>query len=240
MALLTSEDFEGGTDGATVNSTNSIFTTAFGTTVTFDDTQSVTGNLSMLVDTTSSASMVGVEYGAHVVTYWRMYLHLDALPAANTYVMAMHASGTKQMDVRVTPTGAVTVRDGNVAVWTSATTVAAGEWFRMEGVCDSTAGAQQVRLFTGANVHGTTPDVTSGDVAYSGTAITNGTAGASNSTTAKFWIDDYAVDDANFPGPSIEPPADATNTYVSVGGAWVPAVPHVRVSGAWVPATATP
>ena len=241
MALVTTENFDGGTVGAAVDSSTSIFTTSFGTPVVHSDTHAVSGTLSMLVDTTSSAGMIGTQYAAAItVTYWRFYVYLDAIPAGNAYMMAMHASGSKTMDLRVGSTGTVTVRDGNVAAWTSTSALTAGEWHRIEGMCDSTAGNQRVRLFHGANIHGATPDEQSPLVAYSGAAITNGTIGATASSTVKFWVDDYAVDDATWVGPSQAPPATPSNVFARVGGAWVPVVPHARVGGTWVPASATP
>src|SRR6476620_783901 len=160
MAILWSENGEGGADGATVTTSNSAFTAnpTPGANWTLSNLQSKTGAQSVRVHTTTAIgpNSVLATGSARNLVFVRYYLYWTVIPAAGTYNHgAALAALTKQADWGFVSSGSDMVRrirNLNTQVAQGTTAITSGSWFRIEWKIDKTNSTQEMRLFNGADV----------------------------------------------------------------------------------------
>lgn len=213
MASLFSEGFETGPSGAALTTTNTTFTavTASGFSFTASPTPAV-GALAATASTPTTAAnrLLEKTFTAAAAVYHRQYINIPANPGAAVFLGSMLSTATVRAGLRLNAAGTLTLRNNTVAVYTSTQVLPLGVWVRIEWRVDNTAAAQELRVFSGANLHGTTPDWTSGVQTYNSGTIDKVQAGfttAVASFTATF--DAMAADDTTWVGPAATtPPPD--------------------------------
>lgn len=235
MSGIFTEHFLGGAPGTALTQTNSAFTTTvsgmvFSTaalTTTVGATQSglVTANA-------GQAQGVGPLSAASATVFLRFYVRVTARPAANVTIATIRSGTTNRVEMRTTSTGGIQLRN-NAATQVLAPvaeTIPADTDCRIEWAYDGTAGTQQVRIYRGANVNGSTPDYNSGSVATAAAgAADNLTVGFANNTTATMYLAQVDADNAAWPSAGSTPPANSgsltlagTGTLSLSGGATLP------------------
>ena len=200
MAVDIVEDFEGGTNGAVITTSN----TGLGFTdgvATFTNTGGVhTGSLAALYSATAGTSYSVVYFGAPTLrgaSYARFYVTFAALPAANVLIGAYRAVTTSRAELRINSAGTVTLRNGTTAVYTSTATLAANTTYRIEWDAVNGTG-QAVRVYVGDS---TTALISSGNQTYNTGTHDRLSIGLYASATWTLRVDDIETrDDAN-PGP---------------------------------------
>lgn len=202
MAKHFDDNFDSGSNGTVISSSNSLVTSSFGSPI-FSNTHAHSGSLSARFQTSSSTQFLAYDSIPGSVLYVRFYFWMDALPGANTYICSGLGGGAvRRLDMRVNTSGAVAIRNLNTAVATSTTNLTTGAWHRIEWRIDNTASQQQLRLFVGANVEGTTPDYDSGNVSYTqATDIDSLHPGLITSSTWTVYLDDFAASPDGWIGP---------------------------------------
>jgi|GEM_PF-6104695 len=206
-----------------------------GGTVTTTTSQYVHGTKSLKIDVVSGgATQQGVTWTELSIStlstthYTRFYFRLESLPAtSHRWLAYSNAGGTLYLGgLFLRPDGKIDLADGGLAVRaTSTTTLNLNQWYRIEVRLDShaSAGAMNVRLFSGANLEGMIADET---VSYSN-QNTNGAAiqwinfGATDTTTGGYgmWIDSIETNDYQYPGP-FEPPVPSQYQTLFANGAY--------------------
>ncbi|HSX05827.1 MAG TPA: hypothetical protein VLF69_05130 [Candidatus Saccharimonadales bacterium] len=227
-----SEDFESGTNGSNVTTSNSGFSLVnAGGTVTFDTTHTVNGILSgKFVSTGAGGNAVYVQHTLSNVStvYTRFMVYLNALPGANLLLCSVASTGgnADAADIRITTTGTVQVRLNGAALSTTTTTTPVGSWFMVEYAVDSTNSVQHLRLYSGLTTD-TIQEVIS-NVSYNlGTmnAIKWGIIGTASAT---IWIDgiytalDKWIGGSTTPSYSAQPKIDiftSSGTWTKPTGA---------------------
>jgi hypothetical protein len=229
-ATALSYSAEGGVVGATPTTSDTFSGDPFNVitpgagTITFDSAHPAQGLRGLKFTTSTTAASPLVEWtsatiGAAVTTdYTRVYGWLPALPSAFTNVMRLYSGATAVGRLQISTTG--TLRYFSDALATPASlgastwSVPTGALFRLEmRVIHAATGSVDLRLFTGANVHGTTPDQT---VTITGNTGTNADrvqfgVGAGNSLASyTIFLDEFGWSGVDWLGPA---PASAGLTY---------------------------
>lgn len=156
-----SESFEGAADG--VGATNS--TTGFNSVVgassamTHSTVRSILGSKSLRIfNPTGTNYLYNALSPARGTIYQRVYFYMADWTNGTT-VMGVQLGTTQLSNIQV-PTSAAKfrLRDGSTVTASSTMTPTVGQWYRLELKVDHVGGTHTLRLFTGANLHGTTPD----------------------------------------------------------------------------------
>jgi hypothetical protein len=175
-------DFDSGSDGAAITTANS----GSATSESFDNV--TTGNGGTATYTTDSLSGLAALFdstatGGYTRAWWettrlqnsapavdeiwfRAYFKLDDVtPADNSTIMYVRESdgSTVGCDITLATTGVLRLR-ANYSTKYESSTLSADTWYRLElhVLSHPTAGHFEMQLYTGANLHGTTPDETVG------------------------------------------------------------------------------
>jgi hypothetical protein len=206
-----SENFEAGSNGATITTSNTGFSSIFGAgTAVFDTAHVADGSLSAKVTSTGAAgNYLGMQrtYGSsQSVVFMRVAIYLTALPTGNLYVCTAINAGTLP-DIRINTTGTVTVRNNNVAVATTTNRVPIGSWFILEWKLDNGGSTQSVRIYS--SLTGSPLETISG--LYNQGTLTGMRVGITTTLAATIWMDDFAdaFDDWVGPLPGIAFRAEA-------------------------------
>ncbi|HSX30885.1 MAG TPA: hypothetical protein VLE99_03125 [Candidatus Saccharimonadales bacterium] len=160
-----SEDFENGTNGVAVTSSNSGYTTPAGT-VTFTNAALVTGALScqFVTDGTFASTLTLNLPSPTGIRYFRRYFRMSNAATGSMTIMRLRSnalSGQTMAQVVVTSASQLVIRDGATTVATSTTTITPNTWFRVEWFVDSTTtSTQTLKIFVLSNYTGSTPDET--------------------------------------------------------------------------------
>ena len=221
---LEEENFDGGTNGATVANTDG-FLDAGGFVnapayFNYSNARSITGSLSVNVGTASTgacAKQLNFSDSNIGLVYTRFYFYLASGTISATFNIAsvIDTANAAASQLKITTAGALTMRNtaGSADVGT-ATTLTRDQWYRVEWKVDDAADTQTLRLFTGSNLHGDTPDVeTSG--AYTSTlgfARTRIGMFASPVNGADMWFDSWATGLDDWIGPYTRGKLSATYT----------------------------
>jgi hypothetical protein len=163
-----------------------------------------------------------------------MYFYFTSLVAANTIVIQVvnhNITDTVLAALRLTSAGKVVLLyNGTTIAATSSTTLATGQWYRLELSCTSgtgTAGSATLRIYA------TNPDAATGsyDEQLTTGGVNTGTASAQNRAyfgapgsagNSQFYIDDAAWSDAGWIGPT---------TPVDSGAATIAGSPGLTAAG---------
>lgn len=156
------EDFELGGDGttpepfATTNFTNQ---TAYADAQSHSSLHSILGTKSLrILNPTGTTYLYNTFSPAKAVLYQRVYFYMADWTEGTT-VMGVYTGTSIQSNVQVPATvSKFRLRDGTTITATSTMTPAVGQWYRLELKTDYSAGTHALRIFTGANLHGTTAD----------------------------------------------------------------------------------
>lgn len=216
MAVVFSEGFETGPDGASITTSNTGYTTVNGTRI-FDSTTRIAGSLSAkCIGNGTTGSFLRHTFTGTTLRYFRRYMNVDAFPASGNTVTLCRvrtSGGTDVAQIVLISTGVLQIRNGATIVATTSTTLTLRSWFRVEWQLDNGTSTQNFRLFTGANANGTTATETLTGAFTGGTFDRCEEGGATNSYVGNIWIDEVVDDDATWPGPSASataiPVADA-------------------------------
>jgi hypothetical protein len=247
--LLGNIDFENGTDGAAITTSNETsFNTVTGTW-TFSSGQVLTGagggSLSAKLVSTGTANILGNAgklWTSSTKIYYRYYWYCDVFTSATTSLSTWRqgASTLVSDGPRITTAGVVQIRNSSSVVIASSASgfIVSGLWYRFEGMVDATNAQAQMKVFKGSNVNGSTPDYDTGVVTStmgSATAIDNMTIGHVNAATATSYFDNLQVNDAtsSWVGSIYTPPSGG-NIKVWNGSAWVAKPVKVWNGSAWV------
>ena len=226
MTTYFTEDFESGSNGTALSTSNTTFNLINGTAPTFTSSDKKAGSLSMQVNIGGTAAIssgrapfTGAPLG---VVYLRYYLKApSAWSSANWYPHNFQDStGTILADCRL-PGGTPTIRNGTTAVWTSGTALSTGAWYCLEHKLDNANSVQSLTVWDSAG----TQVVASGNQTYNkGATIDHSFIGNPTSIASV----NVLFDAVQAGSASIGPIAAATHSwYVKNGGTWVPANPYI-------------
>lgn len=167
MAAITAltEDFAGGAAGTNWTTGNTIVDnfTAGNLIPTFAADNfplfSVSGRIAGATDGTTVVCRC--DFAA--ATAWiSFYIKVEATPSSNIALALWYAGANKVGDLRLTPASALQLRNGSAEVFTT-TALTAGEWHRVSlWVNPGSTTGHRLRIYSGANLHGTTTSQDSG------------------------------------------------------------------------------
>ncbi len=207
-AIAFNESFEGGSNGATLTTSNTTFN-AITSTPVFDNTQFVAGSQSAkLVATGSTISVREIMGSTTTSRYIRCYFRFTAWAAAGNVVAIYRvrdSSGTTKAQIAMGSGGQLQVRDtGNVTVATSSTIMPLNQWVRLEWFIDgTTTNTQTFRIYTGnlLNSPVTVTEQLSG--AYTGGSFDRVEEGVSSTLyNGTMWLDEAQDRVSSWPGPA--------------------------------------
>lgn len=217
MARIFSENFEDGILGSLITTTNTGFTATspgVGTGSIASLPAALTFGGSLCGSWTGTTGAFGSNsFTALNALYWRGYVYLPAAPVGGSIELVSARNGAAtQCRIHYNTSGTVEIRNGTTTVWTSSGALPTSAWYRVEYRVDVTAGQQQIRFFTGGNLHGTTATTDSGNQTYSGLSIDNVRVGLLNplvTSAYTFYVDIIAEDDSTWVGPATADPVTA-------------------------------
>lgn len=217
MAVLADEDFEIGTAGAAITSSNSAFSAGAGTP-TFDSAQFFVNAQSALFNPVAGLEYVQLVSGTTLVnSSIRFYARISALPSVATYLATPLSTATIRAQLGINADGTVRIRGGAGGTTLIATTTAAlstATWYRFEWQLNGTASTQALRIFVG---HGTSP-ISGADIsgAFVGGTFDRWLFGVPVSGTLTWNADATKITDAaEFIGPVTTGPAVPTGLAVT-------------------------
>lgn len=242
--IIVSNSFEGGTDGAALTTGNSggasgdAFDSVPLNSGTVEYDTAVNRGPGSVTARCIGGAAAGpfLVYNASTFTgadselWFRWYMRITALPSATTSFATVRESdgSTTGLDLRLTTGGEIQMRAPATTRYTSTLALTVDQWIRCElrVLSNASTGHFQLRLFDGANVEGVTPDETVGD--YTANWDTgDGTIGGmalgwvtAPGLTASMYIDDIAVADDAWIGPSGTPtsPSGSGQQYIGIFG----------------------
>lgn len=213
VALVNSA--EGGTLAAAVTSANSggasgtpwdVVSVGGTGAITYDNTQVNSGALSYKIvgDTTANTLLNWDGLGTVPEAWGRVYLYLTAVPASSVACVWVRNASSNVTRVRINTAGKVEITDGaNAVILTSTTSVATGQWIRLEWhvIALATNGTAEVRLFNTASSTTPTETLASTTASLFGnlTRVSYGRIATTNPPT--LWLDDLVANTEGWPGP---------------------------------------
>lgn len=157
------EDFEGGPNGALPEPFATVdfdSATVYLDSMTHSNLRSIDGSLSLRnLNPTATALLYRLFSPARSVIYQRIYFYMADFTQGSTVMGVMTGTSVQQSNVQLSAAGGTfRLRDGATITATSSTTPTVGQWYRLELKTDLSALTHALRIFTGANLHGTTAD----------------------------------------------------------------------------------
>lgn len=194
---LISERFNGGADGVGITATNSSISAVSNGTPTFENTDRapLEGSAWMKTPQTALTSVRWDVTTSHATLYWQHVMYSNADPSASGHAIfnaQEPAATTIRAQIRKQTNGGFGIYNGTSVV-ASTPAIAADQDVRLRYLMNWGAGTQQLEVFVGANLWGSTPDHT-----ISG-ALTNATRGrfvlgavaAASATAGSYHLFDY-------------------------------------------------
>lgn len=129
IAALT-ENFEAGTNGAALSTSNTIFTSITGTApdATFVDT-SYEGGLAMQMATTAGAlKTYRLDHSSQTEIWYGFALRIDVVPTATTTILQAYQGSTLACTIRILTDGTIQLRDNLVSRFISPV-LTTGNWY---------------------------------------------------------------------------------------------------------------
>lgn len=209
MASLFSETYEGAASGTAITTANSQWDNVVGTgSMTYSTAQVLAdggGTRSgRYAATAQIANHVGF-FTASSVGFLRAYLYVETMPSANTAIFQFTSTATVRAEMQLGASGVIRIRNSSLTAIATAPsgTIPTGAWCRIEWSYSNTAGTQRLKVYKGAQLHGSTPDYDSGSVSSTAAGTFDRlAAGVIASGTETIYLDNVAVDDAAFPAPT--------------------------------------
>lgn len=230
MARVFTQTWEGQAAGTTVTLANSGYTPFTGNNATaqFSTVMAANGTRCVALDTANQNVACRLErtFTATGFLVFRRYVQRDTIGAL-FHVFEALSGATIRAQVRVLANNTIQIRNGQTGVGTSTFAWTSGmirlEWWLQNGT------KNELRIFHGANVHGTTPDetVTNSSTYNEGTFDTFRMGLVTSLANQTVWIDADADDDAAFPGPEVSVSGTLAATVPAVVAALVGNVPTV-------------
>jgi fibronectin-binding autotransporter adhesin len=201
------ERYEGGTQGATVTTSNTGWSSFSSASLqTFDNAHSVSGGLAVKVAVTANTAYATKTFTAASLQSQRFYLWMDALPSAATLLARLLSGTTERAALRMNADGTITVRNALVATGTATGALPLGQWVRLEWKVDGPGGVQELRAFWGANIDGTVPNTAAGSPVFTNSTFDTYRLGSQTAADWTVWYDDVALSDlAAYPAPTLFP-----------------------------------
>lgn len=221
LQLPFTEDFEGGTDGADVTTSNTGFNLISSNAPTFTTSNPFKGSLAMHVSSVSGPTCAWAQPDTPPdVIYARFSFRLNATPTTSWYIFDGAGDTSGDAYVRVEPDGSVLLRDGtSTTVWTSTTTLATATHYQIQVGVDTTAGTQSISIY---DSDGTLLDQ-SGDKTFTGDAIAHAKFGSITNVSEFDANYDAVKVDTTPPGPIVSGPTTTYGPHLYYGGSWIPA-----------------
>jgi len=229
MATITAltEDFGGGAPGAAVTTGNSFIDVISGTATgqpTFSDSQPLAlGWQSARVNTVAETNINQLNVSALGALWLGVYVRVGTLPGANTGILNWYNGSTKIGDIQLSADGSLRLRDNNTAVWVSSPLPAG--WHRLAvRMQPGSASGHQVRVYSGAGLHGDVPSQDSGVQAAtaSGQALVDNIRfGCMSANTVDVQFARFRGDDAAEPSGLPVDPVPSQPTLEHLGNIFV-------------------
>lgn len=213
-----SEGFEGSTQGTTISTSNTVFTTVTlsGSTAIFDTASKLLGSFGAKLVHSSSTGFMQYLWGSNQTNqYVRMYVKMSVVAASGQDIIGNVLSGaTNRAQLTWTSAGKFNLRSP-ATLQASGANVYTNTWVRLEW--DLVGTVQTLRIFSGANLYGSTPDETIGGGAGSITVSGFDRIRIGLTTAASYTqlIDGVEIDSVATPGPAADPSGGvAADVYV--------------------------
>jgi len=167
MAEIFSEDAESGTSGNSVTASTSNFDTDVNgsLSITYTNQWAIEGTKSIDIIGTSWGNIQGLFSSSTATPFMSVYVQVVSLPTEVNHFLFTYEGSTTDFVAGVTmqPDGALILRDATGGAVGTATTKQFGinDVFRLDYASNNPSNSQQtLRIFYGANLHGTTPNET--------------------------------------------------------------------------------
>lgn len=235
-ATTLTNSFEGGTDGTTITTGNSggasgnafdgvnFDNTGTPGVVAYSNVQKKAGSLSARIRCGSVAAITGFQWstsrGTLTDDFVRAYFYLTNAMTFNEVIVRWFSGALADVGrIRWLASNNIDIIDNaGTQMAQSTNTMSLNQWVRLEAQhhCSTTATFITVKLFTGANVDGVTPDDTFGTAnTFTGPSATSGRVdmgipqaqGADPSSSGFLYVDDAAAGGATWWGPSTTRPS---------------------------------
>lgn len=202
MTRLATLTFEAGAAGAAATTGTTGFT-AISSGITHVSSPVAEGSRALSFSTTTAVSRFGtLNLGGLKALIWvTAYLDMPSAPAAQFFPLSTNAAGVARASIRINANRTVTLRNGNLAVWTSTDVLATGQEYRFEWKLNSTGSVQSLSVYA---LHSTTPLFSSGDQTFNTGTLDTVQFGVTTSVANVALIGDWlAIDDAAPTGPAV-------------------------------------
>jgi hypothetical protein len=201
MTNIISESFQGGSNGGTINLGNTAFNSLVEPGLTFSNTAVVSGEGSLAAHMVISGGHAQMKstFTARNTVFFTIFLRPTTTPSANVVFLRAAGSGSTLGEVLFTTNQSIMIRNsGSVKIAETATSyIPLGAYIRVEWMLNTVTDKQQLRVFKGANVLGSTPDYDSGLISTTPVGQIDAlTTGAINAATWDAYIDTFTADDA--------------------------------------------
>lgn len=185
MATL-AEDFEGGSNGATVTTLNSAFNLVGSGTPTFDTSIFYRGSASRLIDNAGLPETNIFTFAATNQVTYRKYIRPKTLGASRSVICSFNSAGTPRAQLCVDIAGTISLRDGasTVVATTSAVMSLNADFYRVECQIDGATGSQSVQLYLGDSTVPVTGGTDSGT--FTNLTFDRAVDGLTNSTSLTY------------------------------------------------------
>jgi hypothetical protein len=234
------EQYEGGTVGNSIGSSNSAYTnsaTSGSATAEFSDTYSVSGSQSGEYDVGSSeystsTYLFGQNYDE---LYVRFYVRVsDNTPSGNVALMSVRDStNSLNTDLQLRTDGLIAVRDSDFSAQDfSDSSIPANQWVRIEGWFDFANDEFEVRVYHSPN-SSTITDTLSGTGANFATTTKDIWVGMPDTPTSALtmYMDDWAIDTDDWIGDIGDVVAPDWSFYDQAGLTDGATIPSTLLSG---------
>ena len=215
------ELFNTGPNGTTITTSNTSMT-GVDSGITFTSSAIGEGSFAATGTTSGATKVMTRSFTAGPIQYIDAVFQLSTLATGSGpfYIMRVRSGSTVRASIRVEDgslgtAGTLRMRNGTTATGTATTaTVTAGQPFRVAWHLDNTAGTQELRLFTGANLWGSTPDAggTSSGTFNTGT-FDQMSLGYTLAATGTWIVDSLRIDAADWPAPISSAPSPHSNLW---------------------------
>ena len=206
---------EAGANGDGSNAFDSVLT-GTGSTCEYISTNAFTAHGETLcaeIATGSSSVQSAVAWttslGTVAVVYWRAYFYFTAKPSANIRIADVSATNAFSTGAFVRVVGTTGILEmvncnGSVVLTTSTAAIPTGQWFRLEGMVNTTTGQVTISLYDTAD----STTATETDSSSTGLSLGSNLAWAgfgnmsSAANVAAYYMADVAVSTSGYLGPS--------------------------------------
>jgi hypothetical protein len=207
MAVIAQEDFETGTNGTVITTSNTIFVSPVVDSPVISTARSISGTRSMNCSTTTSRhpNVYWTDTVARALRWASFYMWFGSNPVSNTVIaQAGQAIGTIQSQLQLMTDGTIRMRNGVMAQWSSPV-LTPSNWYRVSWLNRSSDSKQQAKIYL---LHSGTP-ITGGDSGlqtYSGGTVNDFTFGSLvGMANLSLYLDRLILDNANEPAAFVTP-----------------------------------